>query len=204
MRWSHFRTNIYYESTFLTIMCLLDIERIDILIAAWIIDIVVIKIYYEWWKEWNNRYEIKKMDWRVQSMNLQQFFYKISMNYNEYCNLIKSDMILLRNNVLLVYKGLTKEEIELCKIEFFEKRIGNFKNWWNTYYIAYDFDTSISFEYYDSENDEQFFSWLFIRMAETGGDEKENVVNILERDLYELMKIHSIKDFILWNNMKLY
>jgi len=50
------------------------------------------------------------------------------MNYNEYCNSLISDEGSLRNKVLLIYKGLKKEEEELCKIEFIEKIIEKYNN----------------------------------------------------------------------------
>jgi len=175
---------------FLTIICvlLLDIERIDFIIFAWIIDVVVIKIYYEWLKEWKQMYTFNEFDLRITCMNMQSSFYQVRMNYNEYCNSLISDISPLRRRVLLVYKGLTKEEINLCKISLFEKFIEIYNNWWNDYYSQFLLSNSNSFDYYDSKNDEQFILVILNKVIEIFGDNKDNTIQISDIEIYKYLE----------------
>jgi len=166
---------------------LLDIERIDILIAAWVIDTVIIKIYYEWWKQWKELNELKKIDWRIYSINLREAFDQVRMNYNEYFNSLISDEGSLRNKVLLIYKGLKKEEEELCKIEFIEKIIEKYNNWWNNYYIEWALNMNRGFYYYDSRNDEEFILNSLVKVTEAVEEEEGGIIKIVDKDIYELM-----------------
>jgi hypothetical protein len=150
---------------------LLNVKRIDIIIIIWIVD-TVITFYYSWWKEFKDLKEGENINLRVYSILLMLAFKSTGMTYNELLNSIILDVNMLRNYTILFFKGLSLDEIENLKFDWY-KNLENYyyKNYWVNYYISWLTDRENIFYYYSSVNEEHFKLWFLYILFE---EELEN------------------------------
>lgn len=149
---------------------LFNISRIDIIIAIWVLD-TLIMIYKEWYRSWIEITEEGKKGntWIERAYVLQLSFNNIGMSYDRTAhNLIFFEDE--RDSHILLFKGLNTNQIGIFVIM---KKIRDItRRYWNNIFYKYGISRHKAWLYYSYETDDQFILNFLVELIDTLGYEE--------------------------------
>lgn len=152
LNYFYLRLNFLFLS--IVFILLLDIKRIDFIILIWILD-TIITLYYYWVINFLKFKSFKWNDWKENNYLLYTAFFNTGGDYND-----------LANHLIYLEDERTKIILFLKDSNFIKDEKTLYKKFWNKYYIKFQQNKQILFDFYSFDNEEEFFLSFFNKLYE--------------------------------------